>query len=176
MRRMMILGCALVGALAGSAVAEVQIYDAAEGWVRTRRVDPSHSGAYLIERSVAVPAATVDRALSQQPVQPWMYEVRVGRQVTKLDSLADYNSDGPGRLDEQHWILRSQREFLARNTYSGAYVISGSRQQPMVRRFEPLMTIERPDGGRKPGKPNAPGLIPNAPAPATRKPQVASAN
>ncbi|MCX5662201.1 MAG: hypothetical protein NTW19_21190 [Planctomycetota bacterium] len=177
MWRTMLMGCALASGLAAAAMAEVQTYQPRGCWVRVTRVDPSNNSAYTVERApAAYPAATVDRALSQQPVHPWMYQVRVGSTSTWLDPLANYNDDGPGSLDENHFIPRSQREYISRNFDTRPYVITGHRNAPMVTHYEPLMTILKPDALTPLPKPNAPGVIPNAPATPTRKPgSVASA-
>lgn len=176
MKKSILLGCALAAGLASVAMAEVPTCQARGSWVQMHRVDPSNNSAYVVESApVVAPAATVGRALSEQPVHPWMYKVRVGSTTTLLDPLANYSDDGPGRLDENHWIPRSQREFISRHGDQGAYVIMGRPDGRASRQFEPLMTILKPDALRKPGN-NAPGVIPNAaPMPARKPGSMASA-
>jgi hypothetical protein len=102
--------------------------------------------AAVVERSVAVPAATVGRELSEQAVRPWMIEVRIGNTTTFLDPQADYAGDHTQHLDEGHWILRAQR--TAQEVRSEARVIYGSdfaRPQAAVDQIRPSMILLKPN-------------------------------
>ncbi len=120
------------------------------GWVIVTPVDPTNTSVNLIERPTVYPDVTVNRGLDQTPVRPYMAEVQVVTVTTLVDPLADYASSTTSYLDENHWIRRAQREYLAAHTDTSAYVIVGSPHNPTIEHLTPHMIFLKPNGTSAP--------------------------
>jgi hypothetical protein len=165
------LGSVIVGSIATLAGA------ADPSSVKIVSTDPTQgSGVQIITRDVVEPAATVSRELSEQPVRPYLTEVKVVTQIIQLDPAADYErqDNAEGRLDENHWILRAQR--LARSLSNpGVTVIHGNGPRPLREpgSVQPAMIFIKPPNMKQdlpkqiemPVTPEAPGT-PEQTAPA----------
>ena len=95
--------------------------------------------ARVIEQHVLDPAAAVSRELSDQPVHPYLIEVRVVNTTVWLDSEKDYIRQGFYKIDENHHIpaahrlARSRRAPRARTSW-GSYT-GGSDSQRTIRPY-----------------------------------------
>lgn len=166
MLKLMGIGSILIGAAAlGAGAGEVST-------VRVAAVDAQSGhtgqGVRLIVRDVVEPAATVSRGLSEQPVRPFMAEVKLVAQTIYLDPAGTYyrQDDAEGHLDDNHWILRSQQ--LARTLANpGVQVIYGSQARKPAAAIEPRMILLRPPVLMKPKA--APQQIELPPAPQSKR-------
>jgi hypothetical protein len=62
--------------------------------------------AHVIVRAAEHPELAVDRAVSSQPVHPWMAEVQLGTLSTYVDPAQDLSN-----LDENHALRRAQTYY-----------------------------------------------------------------
>jgi len=163
----------LTGLLAGAV--SVSAFGVAAEAAESVSVSPQETSAIRIYRNnVVEPAATVSRELSDQPVRPWLAKVKVVTQIVYIDPQADYlhQDDCVGRLDENHWILRSQRLANALNA-PAIEVHQGDPLPQMASKGQPLMILVKPPmlprqkvepkpielSPTKPANPKAPKLV-----------------
>jgi len=130
----------------------------------------------VVTRPVAVPAATVSRELSQQPVHPHLIEVRYVNTTLYLDPNADYIHQGVNRIDDNHSLVKAQR--LGRSLRAkGVTVIYGSPQRAALdpMNIEPRAVIMRPMRGPVPQHPGDMPIVPQPPEKAKDPKTVAMA-
>jgi hypothetical protein len=78
---------------------------------------PLRSGdsARVVVRPVVAPTLILDRAVSEQPVRPWLAEVRLANTTTiYVDPQANYRPHLTRGIDRNHTILKAQRLALSR--------------------------------------------------------------
>ena len=139
------------------------------------RVQP---GAYqVIDRPVANRAATVSRALAEQPVYPYLVELKQGLITVYLDPAHDYRGQGPGRLDENNSILKALRMPRHYQRATDAYIVTCGpiKRQPQATAIVPRAIIPMPSSDDPFPQPrNLMPAVPRQTAPAG--PQLARAD
>jgi hypothetical protein len=160
---------------AATAMAEPMADSVSPSGVRTYRIDEGvDRRAAIVVRPITNSAATVSRGLSEQPVRPFMIEVRVGNTTTFIDPDVDYRGTGPGKLDEGHWIIRAQRKAAE---VRGTHVVYGrdhAKAEVRGEEIRPSMILLRPSLKAK--QPGAMPTVPTKPQESkTPKGSVASA-
>ena len=134
----------LTGLLAGAV--SVSAFGVAAEAAESVSINPHESNAIRVFRgNVADPSATVSRELSEQPVRPWLAQVKVVTQIVHIDPQANYftQDDTEGRLDENHWIPRSQRLANALNAPT-IEVYQGNPAPEMASTGQPIMILVKP--------------------------------
>lgn len=133
---------------------------------------PRREAVGLIFERVYVREATVDRLVSETPALPHLARVQMGSTTILVDPNIDYLSKSPGRIDENHSIIRAQRMFkaLAPNR---SYVVRGLPRPESavdVDAIRPSAIIQKPNLFDKPRKDEVDNMpmIP-APQPALRR-------
>lgn len=155
-----------VSIVVGGAAAMTMAGDRPGSFIRYTAVDLSAANpTTIVNRAVVAPAATVDRALAEQPVHPYLIEVQQpgGARVT-LDPAKDYNGTPIHRLDENHWILKAQRLHSSAST-PGVTTIGPSErpQAAALGKIEPRAILLKPGApGNNPQQDND-GKIPAVP-------------
>lgn len=84
--------------------------------VRRVALTPHHQregSVEIVYRRVVEPAATVSRALSEQPVHPHLIKVLVGSTSITLDPYQELRRP-TGGIDENHFLRRAQRHWRDR--------------------------------------------------------------
>lgn len=173
MMRIIMSGSVVMGALASMAVAEVDgVADAlSTKGVRHVTVLPHvREHTHIVTRDVTYPAATVDRAMSDQPVRPHMIELKVAQTTTWIDPDVSYTLPTHHHLDQGHSIVRAQRLFKSRNRdlTQRAHVIYGGPEKMAARTddVKPAFILMRPDylerkdKEQNRGMPEVPGAVP----------------
>ncbi|MEX0887483.1 MAG: hypothetical protein WD009_13695 [Phycisphaeraceae bacterium] len=126
--------------------------------------------SHVVFRPVVEPAATVSRALAEQPTFLHLAEVRLNQTTILVDPEKPLR-----RLDESHEIRRAQRMFLSRQALPARVIRPPHASQPRAERLPrdlvvPRAVFFRPDAlDRQPGPAPAPERSP-APAPARPRP------
>lgn len=144
--------------------------------VRSYHVAPGMpQSVRVVTRVVVAPEATVSRELAEQPVRPYLIEMRVNGTTVYLDPNEDYEHQGPGVLDEAHSIPRGQQ--LGRALRAQGVQVSYGAQHPrsaqnQAQAIKPLVIIEKPRSMKAPAPGSTPGpaknIIPAVPAPAEK--------
>lgn len=122
------------------------------------RTQKGHPQTFVIDRPVVAPAATVSRALHEQPVWPHLAEVFIfgeGQSQTStiyLDPDVDYQNQGMLELDENHFINRAQRMVRRLRAVGPRIVTNPNATQPVPssQGAVPHMIFEMPDNGATP--------------------------
>lgn len=87
----------------------------------TEHVQP---GDYqVLDRPVVEPAATVSRALAEQPVFPYLVPVKMGLITVYLDPAHDYQHTAVGGLDENNSLVRALQMPRPYQRATDAYVV-----------------------------------------------------
>ncbi len=121
------------------------------------------STAVIVQRRVAQPAAVVSRSLAEQPVHPYLIEVRLANTTTVyLDPDRDYQYQNGNPIDTNHTLLQAQRLGRELNN-PGVTIVRNERAadetQSMVRadEIQPRAILQAPPRPRKDHQPqNAP--------------------
>lgn len=105
----------------------------------------------IVQRPVVEPAATVSRALAQQPVWPHLVEVFMlgegsgGASTIYLDPDVDYENQGSMRLDRNHFINRAQRTANQLRRRPARVIWGAQHTQPTrTPAVAPAFILERP--------------------------------
>ena len=176
------LGSLIVGAMATGAFAEVETITGASygvvgsSGVETHRVDVGQEKrVYVVTRPIVDPSVTVDRGLSEQPVRPWLIEVKLVNTKVYLDPEADYIRQGDGQIDENHSLVAAQRLGRSLRAQSVQTIYGRAARRPAVV-IRPAMMLLRPPGLAPRGVPQDEKGMPIIPEP-NKKParQMASA-
>lgn len=138
--------------------------------------------AYVIERPVVAPGATVSRDLARQPVRPDLAELELDNMQTTstiyIDPYKCYTSPSYGYLPEDNSIVRAQRLWLMRHTGTPVTVVHGLGAQPQMSaaNIKPEFIIEAPKAGQaQPDMPSVPES-PQAPPMVRRMASAAAPN
>ncbi len=104
----------------------------------------------IVQRPVVEPAATVDRALAQQPVWPDLVEVFLlgegsgGASTIYLHPDVDYENQGSLRLDRDHFINRAQRSANQMRRRPARIIWGAQHAEPTETAVAPAFILERP--------------------------------
>jgi hypothetical protein len=105
----------------------------------------------IVQRPVVEPAATVSRALAQQPVWPDLVEVFMlgegsgGASTIYLNPDVDYENQGNMRLDRNHFINRAQRTANQLRRRPARVIWGAQHTQPTsAPAVAPAFILERP--------------------------------
>ena len=126
------------------------------GPVAYRVCDPNPR-VYIVSRQVVEPAATVSRSLSEQPVRPFLVEVKIVNTTTFIDPMSDLQYQGVGKIDDDHSLLKAQRLARARMS-AGVVTYRSLATQPTVAGVMPTPAMILM-------KPAMPGIDPQSPMP-----------
>lgn len=103
--------------------------------------------AVLVDRPVVEPAATVSRALSEQPVHPYLAELKLVHTTIYIDPRKNY-MDGPlGGLDRNHDIVKAKSLYLSLHARP-AHVVrrpATAARTPDPATIQPKVILFRPD-------------------------------
>lgn len=116
--------------------------------------------AAVVVRPVAAPAATVDRALAEQPVRPYLIEVRLVNTTVYLDPAVDYGRKRVGSLDEDHFILKAQRVHASLQPQGPRVMYPPTPVEERAGETQPAFILHRPAPA-----PPRPQAVPGRPAP-----------
>ena len=151
------LGAALIAP--GDAVAGGRVHTVSGGTDRDTEytlVHPSARRMSIIERRVVKPAATVARPMSEQPVHPDLFEVRIVHTTVWIDPDKEMIRNVRYRIDHNHAIPAAQR--LAHSLRGGgAYTATAPRDNGDPPRMSEIRRILLPAPG-----PRTPELAPRA--------------
>jgi len=150
----------LIGSLASLCVAPVAL--AAEPNVRVYTVEPrQHQSVQIVTRRVVEPAATVSRALSEQPVRPHMVELRIADRTTFFDPQAEHLQPRRFRIDENHTIIRAQRLANSLNARPVTVIYGSDAAAERNLEPQPHIILLKPDYLRPAPRPRSlPPVVP----------------
>ncbi len=129
-------------------------------------------GGSVLVNPIVESAATVSRALAEQPVYPHLIEVKLrGGTTIYIDPNEDYVHQGPNPIDANSTIPRAQ--MLHRHLTAKPQVFRGDGHQPQEAKKEmdesaPVIVIPKPAAPVKPEKPEL-QKVENAPEQAPSK-------
>lgn len=125
-----------------------------------------HARVYVVTRPIVVPAATVSRELSEQPVRPHLVEVQLVNTTIFLDPDADYVNTGVNRIDENHSLIKAQRLARSLRAYANSVrVIHGMDAHEVINphAIRPSMIMMKPRLGPAPAQPGDMPAVPQPP-------------
>lgn len=129
------------------------------------RASDQNPRVYVVTRPIVEPAATVSRALSEQPVRPFMIEVKIVNTTTFLDPLTDLQYQGVGKIDDDHSLLKAQRLGRAMMS-SGVMTYRGRAVEPALAGGAPTPSMILMKPGMLKSDPNNPmPIVPEKPDP-----------
>jgi hypothetical protein len=130
---------------------------------------PQRDAVGLIHQPVLVREATVDPRVSATPALPHLARVQMGTQTILVDPNVNYLSKAPGRIDENHSIVRAQRMFNHLASQGGRTYFGQPRQDAIdPAEIRPSAVILRPNLLDEPQRHPRDGM-PITPAPAPQK-------
>lgn len=102
-----------------------------------------HRRGTAIERRTAEPAATIGQPLSQRPLHPGVYEVRIVHTTLWLDPDKNYIQNMRCRFDHNHAIPAAQR-LACSLRQRGAYTVRGRAEIAIPRSVTPIRPMRLP--------------------------------
>jgi hypothetical protein len=125
---------------------------------RTPLADPQRRDVQIVHRQVVEPAATASRSLRQQPTYPDLVEVQVGGTTILVDPYRELAHKPWGGIDENHSLIKAQRQADVPRPLPQGYIVYGSDAGPSEASdapAEPAAVIPVPEHFREsePAKP-----------------------